>query len=179
MPSRKSPSAFTLIELMIVIAIIGLLATLAAVGLSSARAKSRDTKRAADFKQLQKALDVAYNPSLGYPLASGGTPVTIGLAATKVICAKTVTGVTSIIFAADASACDANVIYMPLVPANPSTVAAADYKYESYKGGAACASAPCDGYCISTVLEQGLPTNNLAAGSLIVDQATLKNGTCP
>ncbi|MDP3970362.1 MAG: prepilin-type N-terminal cleavage/methylation domain-containing protein [bacterium] len=52
---------FTLIELLIVIAIIGLLATLAIVSLTSAQQKSRDAKRIADIKQLQNATELYFN----------------------------------------------------------------------------------------------------------------------
>ena len=49
---------FTLIELLVVIAIIGLLSTLAVVSLGSARQKARDTKRIAEVKALQTAIEM-------------------------------------------------------------------------------------------------------------------------
>jgi prepilin-type N-terminal cleavage/methylation domain-containing protein len=52
---------FTLIELLVVIAVIGLLSTLAVVALNDARAKSRDTRRKADLKQIQTALNLYYD----------------------------------------------------------------------------------------------------------------------
>ena len=58
---------FTLIELLVVIAIIGILATLAIVSLTTARSSSRDTKRIADLKQLQTALELYYNDYGSYP----------------------------------------------------------------------------------------------------------------
>ena len=62
---------FTLIELLIVIAIIGLLATLAIVSLSSAQQKARDTKRIADVGAIQSALELclseACNGAGNYP----------------------------------------------------------------------------------------------------------------
>lgn len=54
---------FTLIELLIVIAIIGLLATLAIVSLTTAQQKARDTKRIADLKQLQSAVELYFSQS--------------------------------------------------------------------------------------------------------------------
>ncbi|PIT96248.1 hypothetical protein COT94_01415, partial [Candidatus Falkowbacteria bacterium CG10_big_fil_rev_8_21_14_0_10_37_14] len=52
--------AFTLIELLIVIAIIGVLATLATVAVSSARGRARDAKRVSDLKQISTALEMYY-----------------------------------------------------------------------------------------------------------------------
>lgn len=59
--------AFTLIELLVVIAIIGVLATLAVVALQNARSGARDSKRIADLKQLQTALELYYNDYNSYP----------------------------------------------------------------------------------------------------------------
>lgn len=58
---------FTLIELMVVIAIIGLLAAIVVVGLYSARAKARDTKRMGDMAQMGSALELYYSTYHGYP----------------------------------------------------------------------------------------------------------------
>ncbi|HNW55669.1 MAG TPA: type II secretion system protein [bacterium] len=49
---------FTLIELLVVIAIIAMLSTLSVVALNSARAKSRDARRASDIKQIRTALEM-------------------------------------------------------------------------------------------------------------------------
>lgn len=68
---KNNQKGFTLIELLVVIAIIGLLSTLAVVSLNNARAKSRDSKRVADVKQMQTALEMYYNECNGYPLNDG------------------------------------------------------------------------------------------------------------
>ena len=75
MPARfakLSRRGFTLIELLVVIAIIGLLSTLAVVSLNTARVKSRDTKRLADVRTMQSALELyASQDTTGkYPIAS-------------------------------------------------------------------------------------------------------------
>ncbi len=69
----RNKRGFTLIELLVVIAIIGLLSTLAVVSLNSARKKARDTKRVADIRTLQSALELYATENEQYPSAVGGT----------------------------------------------------------------------------------------------------------
>lgn len=67
---KRNQKGFTLIELLIVVAIIGLLATLAIVSLNTARQKANDTKRVADLKSMQTALELFWNGEGGgaYPI---------------------------------------------------------------------------------------------------------------
>ncbi|MFH1426232.1 MAG: prepilin-type N-terminal cleavage/methylation domain-containing protein [Candidatus Kerfeldbacteria bacterium] len=75
----KIQKGFTLIELLIVVAIIGLLATLAIVSLTSAQQRARDTKRVADAKAIQTALELYWNANADYPLIPvGKTWTTLG-----------------------------------------------------------------------------------------------------
>lgn len=69
---------FTLIELLVVIAIIGMLSTIVLVSLGSVRKKGRDTKRVADLRELQLALEMYYDSNRAFPtdIYSG----TVGLA---------------------------------------------------------------------------------------------------
>jgi prepilin-type N-terminal cleavage/methylation domain-containing protein len=64
----KNRSAFTLVELLIVIAIIGLLATFTLVFLGNTRYKARDTKRKFDIGQVGKFLFLGncYVPISGF-----------------------------------------------------------------------------------------------------------------
>lgn len=62
---------FTLIELMVVIAIIGILTSIGLVSFSGARAKANDAKRRADLKTLQTALEGYYNDNNAYPSTAG------------------------------------------------------------------------------------------------------------
>jgi prepilin-type N-terminal cleavage/methylation domain-containing protein len=67
MISNTKKRGFTLIELLVVIAIIGILATLAVVALQQARSRARDSKRMADMKQVQTALELFFNENGRYP----------------------------------------------------------------------------------------------------------------
>lgn len=65
--------AFTLVELLVVISIIGLLSTVAVVSLGSARQKSRNTKRVTDIKQLVTAFSLAYDTNGSFPDSSASS----------------------------------------------------------------------------------------------------------
>lgn len=105
--TKSSSKGFTLIELLVVIAIIGLLSTLAVVALNSARQKSRDSKRVADVKQIQTALELYFADNNGYPLGATTAP-TLGAGTATTLSssgwASTVTGTS----------------YMGLVPSAPT-----------------------------------------------------------
>ena len=62
---------FTLVELLVAIAIIGILATIALVTLNDARRKGRDVTRVAEMHQLQVALAIYYDDNGGYPGGGG------------------------------------------------------------------------------------------------------------
>jgi general secretion pathway protein G len=64
----NNKNAFTLVELLVVIVIIGVLATLAIVVLGSARVKSRDARRISDIKQIQTALELYMVDHNQYPV---------------------------------------------------------------------------------------------------------------
>ena len=64
--SHKS-KAFTLVELLVAISIIGLMSTITLVSLNSARAQSRDAKRITEINQLQTALELYFDQHGTYP----------------------------------------------------------------------------------------------------------------
>jgi len=64
---NTNKSAFTLLELLVVISIIGLLSTLAVVALSSSRTKARDAKRVTEVNQMVKAIELYYDKKGYYP----------------------------------------------------------------------------------------------------------------
>lgn len=63
----KSAKGFTLVELLVVMSIIGVLATLAVTSLGSVRVKARDIKRVYDLRQIGLAMDLYYSDHRMYP----------------------------------------------------------------------------------------------------------------
>lgn len=64
---RKTRSGFTLIELIVVMAILGLLATVGLASFRSSQIKGRDAQRKNDLGQLQRGLEAYYNDKGRYP----------------------------------------------------------------------------------------------------------------
>lgn len=65
---KESQTGFTLIELMIVMAILGVLATVGLGSFRSSQIKGRDAQRKNDLGQLQRGLEAYYNDKGSYPL---------------------------------------------------------------------------------------------------------------
>lgn len=74
---NKAKGGFTLAELLVVVAIIGLLASIVLVSLNSTRAKARDVKRITDLHQMVLALELYYDQNNGYP-STGATDANNG-----------------------------------------------------------------------------------------------------
>ncbi len=79
----KHTRGFTIIELLIVIIVIGVLATVTLVTFNGLRARSYDTQSASEFNAIQKALENFYTINGRYPdpAQMNGTagPTTLGL----------------------------------------------------------------------------------------------------
>lgn len=65
-------TGFTLIELIVVVAILGILATIGLTSFQTSQMKSRDTKRKSDLEQIQRALEMYMNDHSNYPTSVGG-----------------------------------------------------------------------------------------------------------
>lgn len=79
---RNKQSGFTIVELLIVIVIIGILATLVLNTFQGAQAKARDSKRDTDIKAISTQLEACYNDdslstSCNAVTAVGGYPLDI------------------------------------------------------------------------------------------------------
>lgn len=63
----RTKKGFTLIEVLIVVGIIGLLASVVLSGLGSVRSRGRDARRVADLRQVQQGLELYYTRCQFYP----------------------------------------------------------------------------------------------------------------
>lgn len=71
--SKFHRQGFTLIEMLIVISIIGILASIVLVGLGAFRSRGRDTRRIADLREAQGGLELYYTKFQKYPTSVGGS----------------------------------------------------------------------------------------------------------
>jgi len=75
---HQEEKGFTLLEMLVVIAIIGLLASIMMLSVSRARQKARDVRRIGDIEQLQKLLELYahdHQDDAPYEYPSGGNAI--------------------------------------------------------------------------------------------------------
>lgn len=78
----QTRKGFTLVEILIVVAIIGILASVAIVGLGPVQRRGRDTRRISDMRNAQTALELYFSKCGYYPgSAESGTTCTGGYTA--------------------------------------------------------------------------------------------------
>ena len=127
---------FTLVELLVVISIIGILATLIITNINEARGRARDARKKQDLYQLRTALKLYYNDYTKYPARCGLNQIQ-GCGATGTTCCP-IDGCPE--FAAGGTGCET--VYMNKLPdglGNNTT----SYYYDAVT----------DTYCIKTDLE--------------------------
>jgi type II secretion system protein G len=69
---------FTVLELLVVVAIIGILAAVSMALLSDTRARSRDAKRLSDMREIEKALNLYYAENSQFPNEDSTDPAITG-----------------------------------------------------------------------------------------------------
>lgn len=146
MKFHRTQPGFTLIELVVVLALVLLLSTLAVIALGSAREKARDAKRLSDLKQIQAVLELSFSETSSYPKIE--EPLPLGLGNARCLDA---TGF-------HATCADP---YMQPVPTDPKDGA---YLYQSSDG---------TNYTITTELEGKMAT--LSAGRVVASPSGIVN----
>lgn len=157
----KPRSGFTLLELLIVVAIIGFVAAMAGFVLSSGRQKSRDTKRVNDLSEIRKALEFGFKPGSGYPQHAAA--IDLGEGSYRVLCAKG--GVIHFVPDSSPANCDQDAVYIGLIPPDPQAPA----KHYRYTGSETS-------FCIEAELEAG--AGNFPAGAIAADETSVRSGGC-
>ena len=69
---KSERKGFTLIEILIVVAIIAILASVVLVGLGPTQSLGRDARRVSDLHEVQNGLELYYNAKGAYPVAAKG-----------------------------------------------------------------------------------------------------------
>jgi prepilin-type N-terminal cleavage/methylation domain-containing protein len=153
---RSRAKGFTLIEILIVVAIIAILASVVLVGLGPTQKEGRDSRRISDLTQVQTALELYYNHCGWYP---GGTTAS-GSACPAWTAA---TPGTNDIYVNDMSQeLKAVGIGVTQLPADPTNSGAQEYAYETNSQNS---------YTLSVTLED--PGNSV----LKSDETTDPNGS--
>lgn len=147
---KKAQSGFTIIELLIVIAIIAILAGLVLNNFQGAQAKARDTQRVTDLNNIHSKLEEYYNENNGYPNGASVALSTTTFAGIDADSLKDPKGQTITVNAivADATAADA-------VTA-PTISSASQYLYVPF--GAATCTNNCTGYILKSFIEKPTTT---------------------
>lgn len=147
---KKVQQGFTIIELLIVIAIIGILAGLVLNNFQGAQAKARDTQRKTDINAIHGKLEEFYNNNNGYP--DGNLDTTV-LAGADVDALKDADG--------NAIGYSGGFIVSTTAP-TPTVSNSAEYAYSAYGCTTAGAQSPvgatCTKYVLTTYIEKPVGT---------------------
>lgn len=159
---------FTIIELLVVILIVGLVGTLAAVAVNSARSKQRDASRLSNVRQVQSALENYFNEANAYP---SGDALPLG-DSTQSVCLG------SGGFAANCSGDDR--VYLRVVVGTLDKGLNDAVTCGEPSRNAFCYSAMEDraSYAIEFELENALPQVGLAAGANCAVPEGMRSGSC-
>ncbi len=159
----------TLVEILVVVAIIALMGTLSAVAVGAARSKQRDATRLSNVRQIQSALEDFFNENNTYP---EGSLLPLG-DSTQSACL----GITG--FRADCSTETATIIRS--VPRTYESGLPGKVTCGNPARKAFCYSALSEGdaYAIQFELENGLPGAGLQKGVNCAIPGKMAAGVCP
>ncbi len=154
---------FTLVELLVVISLIGLLATGVMLSLQHQRAKARDARRLADLSQLKTALALYHASQSNFPVAADSA-LYLGLSPDNSTAYKCLSD--SDIGLEET--CTTDKIFMERVPGDPLTNQDHSYQYQSDVDGST--------YGVDFLLEIGNDTLSDTGSCLTPDG--FKDGGC-
>jgi prepilin-type N-terminal cleavage/methylation domain-containing protein len=140
----KNKFGFTLIEMLVVIAIIAILASVFLVGLGGFRGSAYDSRRLSDLQRVQSYLELYYNINRSYPSASDWQSLENALINANV-------GVTKLPrdpqgFSYEYGYCNGSQGYILAAKLNPNSSAFSDNDQNVYSGGSAGSSWTCTGF---------------------------------
>jgi len=143
---------FTLVELLIVIAIIGILAAFVLTNLSGARERARDARRKGDLAAIAQGLRLYYNDTQGFPTSTAGFQIT------------------SNPWNGPLTSADGNTSYMNLLPRDPSSTTTSPVNYRYY-------SVSSDSFLLVSTLENDSDEDALTSRSACSSLYSAYSGT--
>lgn len=154
--------AFTLIELLITVTIIGLLASAGTVTYSYVRTKARDAKRVADIRTIRNAIETYFEQNGKYPAV---VPAGIELGSVNAAVISDA-GITS-------QGLQSGIVYLQSVPFNILPGGLPYIYHSTYKDGSVCGK-DCPQYEVTFALET--PTGQLSAGPHLLTSDGIQGG---
>lgn len=155
--AKQKQTGFTIVEVLIVIIVIAILATISLMAYSGVQAGARDSQRRHDIGQLAKALELYYADNGRYPTSSGAGSTTINASwsTTADVSWQSIT--------------NALRSYMGNVPSDPTSTpngnvqTSGNYNYAYFSAGAYCNGAMTtnQAYLLVYRLEGASQTNTL------------------
>lgn len=121
---NNKQKGFSLVELLIVIAVIVALSLISIFALNEQRIKARDAKRLSDIRQIRTALEFYYSDFQEYPITE--QKISLGTARYKKLCSKQEGG-----FVPITTDCSQETTYIADIPADP-----AELRQYFYQGNA-------------------------------------------